>query len=151
MSGNTAPSRRHSRRQPFVPEFEVFDKDAFSSAHTPTITILKARVLSLNYAAFVALEQPAAVELLFDKVKRIIGLRVVPPNVRHACFVRRAGRSRHGPFLVSAMAFLDHYEVDAHESRRWRAWLEDETLCISLDDESERVTSNRAVPRDDHA
>ncbi|MBE7188990.1 hypothetical protein [Jatrophihabitans endophyticus] len=124
-----------------MPDFEVFDKSVLHHGHGPAVTILKGRVLSLNRDAYVALEQPGAVELLFDRKKRIIGLRAVDPSVPHACFVRSSGRSSNAPHLVSAMAFLAHYEIDTSESRRWRCWVEDDVLCLNLEDESEVVVS----------
>lgn len=132
-----------------VPDFEVFDKDNVPSRRVPTVTILKARVLSLNWAAFVALDQPSAVELLFDRTERIVGLRGTAVRMRHASFVRWPNGCRNGPFLVSAMAYLDYYDIAAFESRRWRAWMDDGTLCIALDSESESVTRSR-LPSDPH-
>lgn len=117
-----------------MPEFEVFDKSKTIPRRLATVTVLKSRMLSLNLGAYTQLERPAAVELLYDWTKRIIGLRAVPSGIDHACFVRTPRRSRNGPFLVSAMAFLSYWEVDTGESRRWPAWMEDGVLCISLDD-----------------
>ncbi|MBE7195990.1 MAG: hypothetical protein INR66_26360 [Gordonia polyisoprenivorans] len=127
-----------------MPDFEVFDKANVLAKHVPMVTLLKGRILSLNRAAFVALEQPKAVELLFDRVKRIIGLRPVLPSIPHACFVRTSGRGHNGPFLVSAMAFVRYYEIDTTESLRWEAWLEDETLCVPLDADAQLVANPRA-------
>lgn len=130
-----------------MPDFEIFDKSVLMHGHGPTVTILKGRVLSLNRAAYLALEEPRAVELLFDRKKRIIGLRAVPPSVSHACFVRQSGRSANGPYLVSAMAFLTHYEIDTNESRRWPSWVENDILCVNLEDEAEVVHSVCAARR----
>lgn len=129
-----------------MPDFEVFDKSILARGRGPAVTILKGRMLSLNRAAHLALDEPHAVELLFDRKKRIVGLRAVPPNIAHACFVRSSGRSANSPHLVSAMAFLAHYEIDATESRRWPAWVENDILCVNLEDESELATSICAHP-----
>jgi hypothetical protein len=128
-----------------MPDFEVFDKANLSLRREPLVTILKAKILSLNQAAYAALEYPDAVELMYDRTKRIIGLRAVVATARHACFVRPStAHSASGQFMVSAMAFLKHYEIATATSRRWVAWLEDEILCVALDDEAITVTSNRA-------
>jgi hypothetical protein len=126
-----------------LPDFEVFDKAHVLARHVPTLTILRGRVLSLNHAAYTALDEPSAVELLFDRVKRIVGLRAIAASAPHACFVRSGARRAHGPFLVSAMAFLGHYEIDTTVTRRWHAWVEDAVLCVALDDEYEVVTGTR--------
>ena len=128
-----------------MPDFEVFDKTAVLHGRGPAVTILKGRLLSLNRAAHQALDHPHAVELLFDRKKRIIGVRAVEPRLPHACFVRRSGRSANGPYLVSAMAFLGHYEIDTAESRRFPAWVENDILCVNLEDEFEVVHSVCAV------
>ena len=130
-----------------MPDFEVFDKSVLHRGYEPSVTILKRRLLSLNRAAYDALEQPCAVELLFDRKKHVIGLRAVPFSVPHACFVRSSGRSANGPYLVSAMAFLSHYEVDTSTSRRWPAWVESDVLCVNLEDESQLVVSVCAARR----
>jgi hypothetical protein len=145
-----AEPRRHvdrGGRGGRVPEFEVFDKNRIPGRHQPQVTILKQGVLSLNRAAFSVLYEPDAVELLYDATKHVIGLRLADPRLAHAMFVRRASPSPSGPFMVSAMAFLRHYEIDCHESRRWSGSLEDEVLCIALESESMLVSSNRAGSR----
>ena len=39
------------------------------------------------------------------------------------------------------MAFLGHYEIDTAESRRFPAWVENDILCVNLEDEFEVVHS----------
>lgn len=125
-------------------DFEVFSRDLAPLNSQPLVTVQKRGAISLNRAAHVALRSAVAVELLFDREQRIIGLRPVAPRAAHAYPLRPATSSPSGPFVISAMAFLRHYEVDTTVSRRWVAYFDDGMLCVNLCDDSTVVTSNRA-------
>lgn len=126
--------------------FERFSSEAVSLRRDPWVTLQKRGVISLNRSAYATLIDPYAVELLYDADRQIVGLRKV--DVRHpgARFVRSPTGKIAGPFVVSASAFLRHYALKLEVSRRWSAYLEDETLCIDLQTEGVAVTSNRAKP-----
>lgn len=128
--------------------FEVFTKALVPLKRDPTITIQKNGAISLNKAAQVALGSPEAVELLYDQNTRTVGLRGVDADADHAYAVRSSRGNGLSPFVISAMAFLHFYDIDVTVSRRWSAYLYDDVLCIDLDDESVRVTSNRARKTD---
>ncbi|MEP7021025.1 MAG: hypothetical protein ABI808_10260 [Pseudonocardiales bacterium] len=126
-------------------DFETFRKPLVALKREPTITIQKRGTMSLNRSAQVVLGSPAAVELLFDAGRRIVGLRPVDPRADHAYPVRSSTGLENGPFVVSAMAFLHFYGIHQHESLRWVAYLNEDVLCIDLDAQAVAVTSNRAM------
>jgi hypothetical protein len=98
------------------------------------VTLQKRGAISLNASAHRALGAPPSVELLYDRVQRIIGLRPVDPGVPNAYPVRPATTAS-GPFVVSAMAFTRYYEIDTTVTRRWEAYVEDGVLCVDLTSE----------------
>jgi len=60
-------------------------------AKVPYVTIQKRGIIGFNASAHAELGSPKAVELLFDKTERIIGIRGVDPNAEHAYSIRVSG------------------------------------------------------------
>lgn len=126
--------------------FETFTRRLVPLSKNPRLTIQKRGAISLNSAAYVALGSPAAVELLFDRQRCVVGLRPVDPRCEHAYPVRPTGGHGSAPFVVSALAFLRYYEINRDASRRWDAYLDDGILCADVGAIGTPVTSNRAGP-----
>jgi len=125
-----------------MPDFEVFDKRSIPIGKQPMATIQKAGPISLNRAAYHALGEPEAVELLFDTSERIIGLRAVDPlSAPHAYPIRTQGKGN--TFLVAGTAFFRFYGVDTSVSRRYFVQMFDDVLGIDLKQNGVEVTSNR--------
>lgn len=111
------------------PNFEVFKRsDRRDIGRGPAATVLVGGNISLNRAAYEALGQPDAVELLYDRDARIIGLRPVPREVPHAFPLQSRGSVR----VVAGRAFAQHFRIDASVSTRRPAYVEDGVLCIDL-------------------
>ncbi|MDQ2959078.1 MAG: hypothetical protein M3Y42_19245 [Actinomycetota bacterium] len=127
-----------------MPDFEVFTRRLVPLKKTPLVTIQKRGTISLNKSAYAALGEPEAVELLYDRDERVIGLRPAEPTLEHAYPVRSATGKGAGPFVISAIAFTKFYDIDTGESLRWQAQLIENVLCIDLDSTATPVTSNRA-------
>lgn len=126
--------------------FETFTRRLIPMAKEPRITIQKRGAISLNISAYAALGSPGAVELLFDREKRIVGLRAVAPTCPHAYPVRSASGNGSGPFVVSALAFIRYFGLVSDTSLRWDAYLDSDVLCADLGTPGVTVTSNRARP-----
>lgn len=110
--------------------FEVFTKQAIATSGQTYISIQKKGILSLNDAAYTALGEPAAVELLYDRDRQLVGLRPVDPGVEHAHAVRHP-RNKSG-VVVTAMRFAKHYGLPIDGGHRWPATLDGEVLCIDI-------------------
>lgn len=124
--------------------FEVFNKRFAPLAKAPSVTIQKRGLMSLNRAAYALLGEPKAVELLFDKDERIIGLRPIDDAAAHAYPLRpQSSKSDSGPLILAGTAFTQYYNIDTTVSRRWIPTLRDGVLCIDLKQEGVVVTSNR--------
>jgi hypothetical protein len=126
--------------------FEVFRKGAVTPSGDLLVTLQRRGSISLNRAAFLALGEPDAVELLFDSDAEVIGLRAIDSSAPHACYVRTPTGSESGPYLVTAIAFLRFYGIEVDRARRWQARLRDDILCVDLTEAGTEVSSNRAKP-----
>lgn len=122
--------------------FERFRRDVPAFASDPYITIQKRGVISLNRAAFGALGAPQAVELLYDRTARVVGLRAADPRADDAYQVRATAPG--GPFVISAIAFTKHYGIDTSAAHRWLGFVDNGVLCVDLTTPGTPVTSNRA-------
>jgi hypothetical protein len=121
-------------------QFEVFSKDLLQQHAPLTVTLLKRGIISLSRSSYVAMSQPEAVELLYDRGSQTIGVAPVVANSDHSCFVRQTPSA----FLIGAVAFLTHYGLMREASYRWPAYLERGVLCVDLSEPGTWVTSNRA-------
>ncbi len=121
--------------------FEVFKRQRLAPDKDPLITIQKKGIFSLNQIAYEALGKPEAVELLYDRDARIIGLRKVDASVQHAYRVRPFGSG--ATWLVSGTAFTKYYEIDLSVPIRYTARKERDMLVIDLKDAGIKVTSAR--------
>lgn len=123
--------------------FEVFDKRNAPLAKSPSITIQKRGIFSINKAAHRLIGEADTVELLYDKENRIIGLR--PAEVSpHAYAVRTQSHREGAQAILSGSAFTQYYDIDTSVSRRWEPYMEGGILCIDLKGASTEVRGNRA-------
>jgi hypothetical protein len=112
--------------------FETFTRQR-RVGRQPYVTIQKKGVISLNRAAFEALESPDTVELLYDPDARLVALRKVDSSVEHAYQVR-APVPNHATWLVSGSAFTAYYEIDTSNSVRRAARMDGDLLVVDLND-----------------
>ncbi len=125
--------------------FEVFDKRMAPLGKTPSVTIQKKGIFSLNRAAAALMDNPQAVELLFDKEEQIIGLRPIDEASPHAYPLRpQSAHKETGPLLLGGTLFVQHYNIDTAISRRWVPTWQDGILCIDLKQPGTEVSSNRS-------
>jgi hypothetical protein len=123
--------------------FEVFTKRGAPTVNAPLVSIQRRGTLSLNLAAFEALGQPAAVEFLFDRTERVMGLRRVDPSVRHAYPVRKQQVS--STYVLAGAAFLNHYGVEADVRRRYPAQMDGDVLAVDLKQEALETGKRRKM------
>ena len=121
--------------------FETFKRQRLKPGAQPLVTIQKKGVLSLNRAAYASLDEPEAVELLYDRESRRIGIRKVDSALDHAYVVRSFGKG--GTWLISGTAFTNYYDIDTSVPTRREARVEDGVLVIDLNDPGTPALSNR--------
>lgn len=127
-----------------MPKFETFTKRMTPLVKQPFITIQKRGTISLNTAAYAALGEPEAVELLYDTSERIVGFRAVAKEFEHAYPLRAQAGKTVGPFIVSGTAFTKYYGISTTVSRRWVGYVDEGILCVDLKQSGTEVTSNRS-------
>src|SRR5215210_4909419 len=117
-------------------DFERFDKRHIAIAGSPFATIQRGgRVMTINRVAYEMHGGPEAVELLYSKKNRVIGVRQVSPKEPYAFPLREQGRRGQEPsnYLVAAQAFTKHYGIDTSVAMRYPAEMQEDILKISLD------------------
>lgn len=129
--------------------FETFKRQRLKPGTDPLITIQKKGVLSLNRAAYSALGDPEAVELLYDQEANLVGLRKVDSEVEHAYTIRTFGKG--GTWLVSGTAFTNYYDIDTSVPTRRLGQMRDDILVIDLNDPGTPVVSNRRAAKADQS
>jgi len=110
--------------------FEVFTKQTAALSGQPYISVQRKGILSLNQAAYVALGEPVAVELLYDRKRSLLGLRAADPDVEHSQAVRPT--SNDSAHVVTATRFTKHYGISTDVGRRWPAEMEGGVLFIDI-------------------
>src|SRR5215207_5139715 len=91
--------------------------------------------MTINRVAHEMLGGPEAVELLYSKKDRVIGVRKVSKKEPYAFPLRAQGRKGYQPsnYLVAAQAFTKHYDIDTCAAMRYPAEMQDDILTIPLD------------------
>ncbi|HMT06468.1 MAG TPA: hypothetical protein PKA82_00585 [Pyrinomonadaceae bacterium] len=92
-------------------EFQVFNGRQFGRAikKVARVTLGAFGTFYLNAQAFEELGSPAAVEMLFDRGRRRIGLRPVPLMLKHAFKI--VPHTSGGYHRLSASAFCHHHGI----------------------------------------
>jgi hypothetical protein len=131
-------------------EYEVYKRDRTPAVSTPAVTVTQRGVLSINDAAFAELGSPKAVELMYSRADRIIGLRPVDPAEPHAYVPRtRPSKNRnHGPYTVSGAAFFSYFGIKIDQTTRFTATVQDGILTIDLKKPGVLLASSEAKPAD---
>lgn len=106
--------------------FEVFTRGKGRKADTsPEITVYASGSIRLNPPAFAALGEPGAVQFLFDRDRRLIGIRSAPPAADGAYRIRHHAKAQH---VVSGRLFCRFYEIPTDKARRLPAHMEADLL-----------------------
>lgn len=122
--------------------FEVFDKRHAPLRGTPSVTVQKRGIISINGPAHKLIEGAQVVELLFDRDRQVMALRPSQPSPRA---YEMRGPSKTGQTVLSAIAFMQAYEVDTSVSRRYEPFMEDGMLCINFAGPSTEIRGNRTA------
>jgi hypothetical protein len=124
----------------------VFDKRAATASKSPMVTIQRGGHFSLNKAAYRAVGEPEAVEILFDPAERLIGFRPASPESPRSFPVKGQGRDAPTTFMVAGQAFAKYNELDVSTARRYGVKVdEDGILVLDLKGPSIDVTGPRAM------
>jgi hypothetical protein len=135
------------RGEDVVPEFEVFTHRGMQGdGGGPFVTVQRGGSFALTPVADQLLGRPEAVELMYDRERRVMGFRAVASTIPHGYRVRaqKGSSSR----LVSGKAFTRHYGIATDTARRYPATMIGDVLAVKLNDEAmktARQTEDAAV------
>jgi len=131
--------------------FQVYEKGSAPQPTTPSVTIQRRGLISINRAAFEQLNKPEGVELLWDSDRRVIGLRPAALTNQNAYPVRPqvATNVEKGPWLIAGSLFTQFIGLDTTEAYRWTPSLEDDLLVIDISKPGSKASNNRrrAAPK----
>jgi hypothetical protein len=103
-----------------MPEFVEFSQeDSRSRREDPQFTWQARGLLTMNRAAFQALDEPEAITLLYDANERIVGFRKVDPANKNAHAVRKQPKSH--TYRVGAQGFAAYHGIQTLRARRFVA------------------------------
>lgn len=128
-------TKRDFKQENLTVEFERFDKRQTPIAGSPFVTIQRGgRVMTINRVAHEMVGSPEAVELLFNKENRVIGVRQVSKTEPYAFPLRGQGRKGSQPsnYLVAVQAFTKHYDIDTSAAKRYPAEMQEDILIVDL-------------------
>lgn len=125
--------------------FEVFDKRKSALGNSPTATLQKKGILSLNASAHALIDSVDSVELLYDSDKKVIALR--PSTERHAYAFRKANLNT-GQVIVSLTAFTEFYNIDTSVSLRLSPEKDGDMLLLDLKS-AVPIRGNRSKNKED--
>jgi hypothetical protein len=114
-------------------DWEVFKGRATRPGDEPIISISTHGAMSLSRSAWDALGKPEAVELLYKRGERLVGLRAAEdPTARHAYPLRPVDRA--STHVLSFVAFAQRYgiAISPTVSRRYVAEMRGNILTIDL-------------------
>lgn len=121
--------------------WEEFDRRSAPSPRTPTVTIQRKGMLSLNRAAYDLLGGAKSVTLMYNRDRRAIGLRPCAPDNPRAYPVRIQGNG--ATYIVAGTAFSQRYGVDTSVARRYRPEKQGDLLVVDLNQDAPDVTGSR--------
>jgi len=104
------------------------------------VTLGKSRTILLNAHAYEAFGAPAAVELLFDGNRNVIGLKPCDPQKKNAFPFRKSKQGKHVQIAVGS--FLTHFEIKPTRTMLFEEIDIDRDGILSLD-----MTKTTAVSR----
>lgn len=127
--------------------FKVFEKGSAPVPTVPTVTIQKRGLFSLNEAAFSLIQEPEAVQFLWDEENRLIAIQAAKLEDPNAYPTRRQGATnaakKRGPVLIAGTMFTKFIGIDTSIAKRWVPEHEGDMLIVDLNKPSQTVVSNR--------
>src|ERR687897_1191827 len=114
-------------------DFERFDQRHIAIGGSPFVTIQRSgRVMTINRAAYELLASPEAVELLYNRENRVVGIRKVSKKEPYAFPLRPQGRKGHRPsnYLVAFQKFAKYYGIDTGVAMRYPTEMQEDILTV---------------------
>lgn len=101
-----------------MPNWEKFTITGGRGVYEKRVSLSPRGVFTLNQPTFEEMGEPDAVEFLFDREQRLIGLMPTSKEVAHAYIVRKQKANK--SYLIGARAFCYHYKIDIEQTVRFK-------------------------------
>ena len=124
-----------------MPNWKVFDKRSRPLGNDAFVTIQRRGTFSFNAAARAGIDDPEAVELLFDVDERLIGFRPVETSNPRAYSLRKQGNSSN--WMLAGQAFTKTFAIDTSTAMRYPAKVIDGVLVVDLKQPGSDATGTR--------
>jgi len=112
-------------------DWELFDHTGASrSDKRPFISLQIRGSFQINQAAFELMGKPNEVRILYNREKRMVGFQLAKAGERAAYRVRKAQNAF--TYSVAAQAFVNHYDIELTETRRYLAKKHGDVVAIDL-------------------
>ena len=93
-----------------IKQWELFERKSTGRvAKTMRVSLNERGGFALNQKVFDDLKQPKAIEMYFDKINKLVGIKACDPEETHAYEIKQQGKSK--SYLVRAMAFCTTYSI----------------------------------------
>ena len=110
--------------------FEVFQKGTRPGGNEPTVTLRGRGAIVLNRAAYAALGEPDAVELLFDTEDRRMALRACDKEALNAYPLNQSRNQQ--SYSISGNQFARFHKIAIEAPRHLKAVREGDLLCVDV-------------------
>lgn len=126
-------------------KWQKFSRRATPTPSKPFLTIQRGgKLISWNEAAHNLLNNPEAVELVYDPEDQVIGICPADANDPDSYLVRLMAKSQ-TTHTVAGRAFTSHWGIDTRVALRYPVHLEDGYLVVDLKKEGSDVTGPRSM------
>jgi hypothetical protein len=123
-----------------MPTWERLQKRLRLSDEEPSIGISRRGELNLNRAAYERLGSPERVEVLFDRVEKLIGLRAVKRGKDEGYSVYQGGSF----WRISAKPLARLFGLGGRPARRYSVVLVGDVLTLDLKEEEAPASAEKA-------
>ncbi len=124
------------------PKWEEFTQKSNYRAEMMRISLNARGQFLLNQKAVTELGDPQAVVLLFDRTRRLIGLKASEADVEHSYELKRQSSSQN--YLIRAKSFCTFYRIDVGDPVVFNdPRMEKGVLVLALDNVTEVVRRTR--------
>ena len=129
-----------------MPDFQPFERTSSRSAREPWVTIHKdGESILMNRETLQLLKNPQAVEISFDPVAKLIGIRAAKSGEGKNYHLRN---HRNGAQKISGLAFTRYWRIDTSVGRRYKVYMDGAHLIVDLKTECIEFTKARRKRRE---
>lgn len=115
-----------------IKQWELFERKSTGRvAKTMRVSLNERGGFAFNQKVYDDLKQPKAIEMYFDKINKLVGIKSCDPEADHAYEMKQQGKTK--SYLVRAMAFCTIYSIKVTGTMVFvEPTIEDDYLVLDL-------------------